>query len=192
MGEHDSRQRSGARPNVDLQEQIVEAIQAGLARYQDKRNAVDINMLERLRADMNEGFRKVDNNFGMVNGRLDTMDSRLGQGTSRFAVQETKMSRVEKDIEELRRTATTERLLTSQSPEAETDEREVVSNKFKNAIWLGIAGSIGAGIVFLAGAAFKPVDPPAKADPPAVTSPPVTPASPRASIPSPQHETATP
>ncbi len=185
MGEYDSRKRSGATPNVDLQEQIVAAIQAGLERYQAKRDTVDIKMFERLCEDVNEGFRKVNGNFEKVNGRLDTMDGRLGQGTSRFAVLETKSERAEKDIEELKRTATTERLLALQGAEKEpeTDEHSVVSNKFKNAIWLGIAGSIGAGLMVLAGMAFKPTEPAAPQAPPATTSPPVTPASPRASIP---------
>jgi hypothetical protein len=129
----------------------------------------------------------VNGNFEKVNIRLDTMDGRLGQGTSRFAVLETKSARAEEDIKELKHAATTERLLAIQGAEKEpeTDEHSVVSNKFKNAIWLGIAGSIGAGVMVLAGMAFKPADtqPTPPRDPPATTSPPVTPASPRAAVP---------
>jgi hypothetical protein len=178
MGESDPRRRSGATPNVDLHEQIVAAIQLGMERYQRERDTVDIKMLDRLRDDMNDGFNR-------VNGRLDAMDSRFGQGTSRFAVQEVKMARAEQDIAELKRTSTTERQLVVQAveKEADSDEHSVVSNKFTNAIWLGIAGSIGVGITILAGIAFKSVEPAPKADPPATVSPPVTPASPRAAIP---------
>lgn len=176
MPEHDLRKRSGATLTTELQEQIVNAIQAGLESYQAKRNTVDIRMFERLSQDVRDGFEK-------VNGRLDVMDSKFGQGTGRFAVLETKSARAEKDIEELKRVATTERLLAVQNPEKESksDEAPVVSNKFKNAIWLGLAGSIGAGLMVLAGMAFKATDPPQNA--PVTTSPPVTPASPRAAIP---------
>lgn len=185
MAEHDPRKRSGVIPNLEIHEQMVAAMMQALESYQQRRETVDVKTLERLREDMNEGFRKVDTGFERVNVRLDAMDTRFSQGTSRFAVQETKMARAEEDIKELKRVSTTERLLAVQAPEKESDEGPVVSNKFKNAIWLGIAGSIGAGIVLIAGMALKPAEPPAdqKYQPPPAT--PVTPASPRAAIPSP-------
>jgi hypothetical protein len=121
--------------------QIAEAVRAGFAHFQEHRNTADNEAVGRLRDDMKEGFR-------VINERLDRVDSSLTQGVGRFAVSDTKIARMEKDIDELKRKSPTSPIPAIREPKSEGgDEPPLVSQKFWNAIWLGIAGSIGAGIV---------------------------------------------
>lgn len=143
MVEHgqDSRKRSGAYPGVDLQLQIVEAIQTGLSQYHKEKDSVDTETVQRLREDMRDGFNR-------VNERLDRVDSSLVQGVGRFAVSDTKIARMEDDIKELKRRTPTAPMpvIREAKKEEGEDEAPVVSQKFRNAIWLGIAGSVGAAL----------------------------------------------